>query len=110
MRKRVLSFALWRDADGKFRSAADLYLSWAAAMMRLVAAKRVIMHHSHVIEVSGQFAGAAVSHEGRFRFVAVDPRVEELDDSLWPSLPDVQRVVTHLLTTGRLPAAQAPST
>ena len=77
-------------------------------MMRLVAAKRVIdsMHHSHVIEVSGQFAGAAVSHEGRFRFVAVDPRVEELDDSMWPSLPDVQRVVDHLLTTGRLPATQ----
>ena len=62
------------------------------------------MHHSHVIEVSGQFAGAAVSHEGRFRFIAVDPRVEELDDSLWPSLPDVQRAVGHLLTTGRLPA------
>ena len=61
------------------------------------------MHHSHVVEVSGQFAGAAVSHEGSFRFIAVDPRVEELDDSVWPSLLDVKRVVTHLLTTGRLP-------
>ena len=65
------------------------------------------MQYSHVIEVSGQFAGAAVSHDGRFRFVAVDPRVEELDESLWPSLSDVQRVVTHLLTTGRLPAARS---
>lgn len=65
------------------------------------------MHQSHVIEVSGQFAGAAVSHEGRFRFIAVDPRVEELDDSLWPTLPDVQRVVGHLLNTGRLPPAQS---
>ena len=62
------------------------------------------MQQSHVIEVSGQFAGAAVSHEGRFRFIAVDPRVEELDRSTWPSLPDVQRVVSHLLTTGCLPA------
>lgn len=65
------------------------------------------MHHSHVIEVSGQFAGAAVSQDGRFRFIAVDPRVEELDHSLWPSLPDVQRVVGHLFTTGRLPAARS---
>ncbi len=61
------------------------------------------MHQSHVIEVSGQFAGAAISHCGAFRFIAVDPRVEELNESIWPSLPDVQRVVGHLLTTGRLP-------
>ncbi len=64
------------------------------------------MRQSHVIEVSGQFAGAAVSHDGRYRFIAVDPRVEELDDSLWPSLPDVHRVVGQLLRTGRLPAPQ----
>ncbi len=69
------------------------------------------MRQSHVIEVSGQFAGAAVSHEGRFRFVAVDPRVGELDGSLWPSLPDVRRVVGHLLTTGQLlsPAGRSRS-
>ncbi len=65
------------------------------------------MHQSHVIEVSGQFAGAAVSHDGRFRFIAVDPRLEELDNSIWPTLPDVQRVVGHLLTTGRLPAVRS---
>jgi len=63
------------------------------------------MRESHVIEVSGLFAGAAVTHNGRFRFIAVDPRVEELDDSIWPSLPDVQRVVKHLWVTGRLPPA-----
>ena len=66
------------------------------------------MHQSHIIEVSGQFAGAAVRHGGLFRFVAVDPRVEELDESIWPSLPDVHRVVGHLLTTGRLPAEPDP--
>lgn len=65
------------------------------------------MHHTHLIEVSGQFAGAAVVHEGLFRFIAVDPRVEELDDSVWPTVPDVQRVVGHLLSTGRLPAARS---
>ena len=66
------------------------------------------MHQSHVIEVSGQFAGTAITHSGAFRFIAVDPRVEELDESIWPSLPDVQRVVGHLMTTGRLPATKAP--
>jgi len=62
------------------------------------------MQQSHVIEIAGQFAGFAVSHEGKFRFVAVDARVEELEDSLWPSLPAVRRVVRHVLTTGYLPA------
>ncbi len=61
------------------------------------------MMRSHVIEVSGAFAGAAINVAGTYRFVAVDPRVEELDGSEWQSLADVQRVVAHLLTTGRLP-------
>lgn len=62
------------------------------------------MHQSHIIEISGQFAGAAVDYGTGFRFVAVDPRVKQLDRSLWSTLPEMQRVVTHLLTVGRLPA------
>ena len=50
------------------------------------------MYQSHVIEVFGRFAGAAVSHGGAFRFVAVDPQVEELDSSVWPSLPGPSRI------------------
>ena len=65
------------------------------------------MYQSHVIEVAGIFAGAAILVANRYRFVAVDPRVEELDLSDWPSLPDVQRVVGHLLLNGRLPQRQA---
>ncbi len=65
------------------------------------------MHQSYVIEISGAFAGAAVAHSGKYRFIAVDPRVDELDGSLWPTLPDVRRVVGHLLTTGTLPSAPA---
>ena len=61
------------------------------------------MHRSHVIEVSGEFAGAAVSHGSEFRFIAVHKRAEQLHESVWPSLPDVQFVVRQLLTTGRLP-------
>jgi hypothetical protein len=66
------------------------------------------MIQSHIIDIAGTFAGAAVNTSGRFRFIAVDPRVEELDGSVWPSLPDVRRVVGHLLTTGRLPPAPVP--
>jgi|GEM_PF-1260560 len=65
--------------------------------------ERIIMHRSHIIEVSGQFAGAAIIHRGIVRFIAVDPRVESLDGSVWPSLPDVQSVVASLLRTGYLP-------
>jgi len=68
------------------------------------------MIQSHVIEIAGTFAGAAVITSGIYRFIAVDPRVEELDGSIWPSLPDVRRVVGHLLTTGRLPAAPSKAT
>lgn len=59
----------------------------------------------HVIEVGGGFVGAAIAYSGEFRFVAVDPRTEELDESEWPSLSDVRRVVRHLLLTGCLPRA-----
>lgn len=66
------------------------------------------MQNSHVIEVSGQFVGAAVQLADSFRFVAIDPRVEDLDGSLWPNLPDIRRVVGHLIITGRLPPRQIP--
>jgi hypothetical protein len=62
------------------------------------------MFQSHVIDVSGTFAGAALSYGGKYRFVAVDPRVELLDGSEWPSLAEVKRVVKHLISTGHLPA------
>jgi hypothetical protein len=61
------------------------------------------MYQSHVIEVFGVFAGAAVTTSGNFRFIAVDPRFEDLDQSEWPSLSDIRRVATHVFTTGRLP-------
>jgi hypothetical protein len=59
----------------------------------------------HVIEVGGGFVGAAITYSGKSRFVAMDPRTEELDESEWSSLSDVQRVVRHLPLTGCLPRA-----
>jgi hypothetical protein len=61
------------------------------------------MIQSHVIDISGVFAGAAVKTSGVFRFVAVDPRLEDLDQSEWPSLSEIRRVATHVIHTGQLP-------
>ncbi len=63
--------------------------------------KKAVMISSHVIEVAGIFAGAAVNYSGNYRFVAVDPRVRELNGSEWPSLRDVRRVVGRVLANGR---------
>jgi hypothetical protein len=63
------------------------------------------MAQSHIIEVGGMFVGAAVRTPELFRFIAVDPRVEELDHTEWPSLADVHRVVGHMIRTGSLPPA-----
>jgi hypothetical protein len=61
------------------------------------------MFQSHVIEVDGRFVGAAIAYSGKFRFVAVDFRLEELDGTEWGSLLDVRRVTRHFLATGSLP-------
>lgn len=66
------------------------------------------MKQSHVIEVSGVFAGAAVSASGRFRFIAVHPLLGQIDRSEWSSLSDVRRAAAHVLTTGRLPERSLP--
>jgi hypothetical protein len=63
------------------------------------------MFQSHVIEVTGVFAGVAVTVPGRLHFVAVDPRLADLDATEWPSLADVRRVVAAVMTrNGHFPA------
>ncbi len=62
------------------------------------------MIQSHVIDIAGVFAGAAIRTPSNYRFMAIDPRVEDLDQSEWASLADMKRVVGHLLRTGKLPA------
>ena len=61
------------------------------------------MFQSHVIDVGGRFVGVAIAYPEKFRFAAVDPRVDELDGSEWRTLADVHRVVRHLLLTGTVP-------
>lgn len=74
---------------------------------RAAAAVEVPMFHSHVVEVSGQVAGAAVTQANRVRFIAIDPRLEEIDGSEWRTLADLHRAADHLIRTGSLPRRAA---
>ncbi len=56
------------------------------------------MLKSHIIEINGHFAGVAVMADGRYRFIAVDLRLADLDSTDWPSLADVRHVVGRALS------------
>jgi hypothetical protein len=64
--------------------------------------KPVPMRQSRPIEVDGVFLGAAVEHELGVRFVAVDVRVTEMDQSIWPNLDFAHRSARQLFKSGRL--------
>lgn len=62
---------------------------------------RVPMRQSIPIEVDGVFLGAAVEHELGVRFIAVDVRVTEMDQSIWPSREYAQRSARQLFRSNR---------
>ena len=64
------------------------------------------MYQSQIVEIAGVLAGAAIRFPAHYRFVAVDPRLEEIDLSDWKSVEDIRRVAGSLIRTGRLPAAR----
>lgn len=68
------------------------------------------MFESHVLEIAGRVAGAAVTAFGaqhpRLRFIAIDPRLEEIDGSDWRSLAELRHAADHLLRTGSLPQSK----
>jgi hypothetical protein len=67
------------------------------------------MFESHVVEIAGRVAGAAVGTAAGLRFMAIDPRLEEIDGSVWRSLADLHRAAGHLLRHGSLPGrGEAP--
>jgi hypothetical protein len=61
----------------------------------------VPMRQSRLIEVDGVFLGAAVEHEFGVRFIAVDVRVTEMDQSIWPTLEYAYRSARQLFRSGR---------
>ncbi|MDR3531053.1 MAG: hypothetical protein P4L90_10940 [Rhodopila sp.] len=59
------------------------------------------MRHSRPIEVDGVFLGAAVEHELGVRFIAVDARVIDMDQSIWPTVDYAYRSARQLFKSGR---------
>ena len=68
------------------------------------------MFQSHVIEVNGTFIGAAVPMIGGYRFRAVHPQVDELDNLSWASLDELRQATGSFFRTGRYKSASAGST
>ena len=59
------------------------------------------MLQSHVITIDGNFVGAAIRLDRGYRFVATDLRLYELDETIWPTLSDVERLARRLYYSGR---------
>lgn len=66
------------------------------------------MLQSHPIDIDGVFVGAAMRLDRGYRFVATNMRLEELDQTIWPTLADVQRLARRLYVTGTLAAGGVP--
>ncbi len=68
------------------------------------------MQKSQVVQINGIFVGTAVTlpFSNGLRFVAVDPRVDELDGSIWPTMKDIEHLTRQLFLTGRLPQPRYP--
>ncbi len=58
------------------------------------------MLQSHPIDIDGVFVGAAVRLDRGYRFIATNMRLEELDQTIWPTLADVQRQARRLYLDG----------
>jgi hypothetical protein len=63
--------------------------------------RTVPMRHSRPVEVDGVFLGVAVEHELGVRFIAVDVRVNGMDQSIWPTLDYAYRSARQLFKSAR---------
>lgn len=61
------------------------------------------MLQSHIIDIDGNFVGAAVRLDVGYRFIATDMKLDDLDGSVFPTLADVQRLVRRIYLAGRAP-------
>jgi hypothetical protein len=48
------------------------------------------MSDGQIVQVLGNFVGAAMRDAGGFRFVALDVRLDELDGTVWPTFPELR--------------------
>ena len=64
---------------------------------------------SHIVEIDGNFVGAAVRQPDGYRFKAVDVRLDAIDGRVLPSLPELHRVVRAAFFGCRAPQASPMS-
>jgi hypothetical protein len=57
---------------------------------------------SRPIEVDGIFLGAAVEHELGVRFIAIDARLTEMDQSIWPTFEYACGSARQMLKSARM--------
>jgi hypothetical protein len=62
------------------------------------------MLQSHVIDIDGRFVGIAVRLDQGFRFIAADPRTEDLGEIIWPRIDDLRRMARRALALEQAPA------
>jgi hypothetical protein len=77
------------------------FLSNARANPHTDAGERVSMRQSMPVEVDGIFLGAAVEHELGVRFIAVDPRVTDMHQSIWPNVDYAKNSARQLYRSNR---------
>lgn len=58
-------------------------------------AGRPALTRSYVIEIAGVFAGAAALVAGRYRFIAVHPRLRALDRQEFANLTDLRHAAAN---------------
>ena len=62
------------------------------------------MLQSQVIDIDGRFVGVAVRLDQGFRFIAADPRAEDLGEIIWPRIDDIRRMARRALALEHAPA------
>ncbi len=58
------------------------------------------MSESQTIEKDGIILGAAVPHDMGYQFIAVDARVADMDQSVWPSMEYARSSVLQFFRAG----------
>jgi hypothetical protein len=63
--------------------------------------KRVPMRQSKPVEIDGVFLGAAVEHELGVRFISVDVRVADMNQSIWPNFDYAKNAARQMFRSNR---------
>jgi hypothetical protein len=65
------------------------------------------MTGARIVQVQGNFVGAAMRHPDGYRFVALDVRLDELDGKVWATFPELHWRVESAYRLSRLRQPEA---